>query len=71
MRLFLGQPESKIRSPLVCLSFSHGVKEDPPSQGGAIITTGFNKYFPTDFWLFIVRLGRSLIPRQKAWFGPK
>ena len=33
---------------------SHGVKEDPPSHGGGtIITTGLNKYFPTDFWLFL------------------
>ena len=23
------------------------------SWGGAIITTGLNKYFPTDFWLFL------------------
>jgi hypothetical protein len=30
------------------------MKEDPPSHGwGAIITTGLNKYFPTDFWLFL------------------
>ena len=33
---------------------SHGVKEDPPSHGGgAIITKGLNKYFPTDFWQFL------------------
>ena len=32
---------------------SHGVKEDPPSYGGAIITTGLTKYFPTDSWLFL------------------
>ena len=33
---------------------SHKVKEDPLShRGGAIMTTGLNKYFLADFWLFL------------------
>ena len=44
---------------------SHKVKDDPLNhRGGAIMTTGLNKYFLADFWLFLY----TYQPRHPAPF---